>query len=161
VVTHQHNGEWVFLLHRLPREPSGPRIALWRALRRLGALLLGDGLVALPASPRTVEHLEWLAAGIEEQGGCSSVWVARPSARIVGERLAAQSRDAADAEYRAVMREAEAIHGAQPADTRRAVRRLRAELRRIGARDFFRAPAAAASRAAVERLASRSTGVLV
>lgn len=147
------------LLHRLPREPSAPRIALWRALRRLGALLLGDGLVALPATARTVEHLEWLAAGIEERGGSASIWVARPSTRIVGERLVAQSREAVDAEYRAVMREAEAGLAATGTEGRRTVRRLRAELRRIGARDFFGAPAAGASRAAVERLAGQSIEV--
>ena len=27
--------KWVFLLYRLPRDPSTPRIALWRTLRRL------------------------------------------------------------------------------------------------------------------------------
>jgi len=145
----------VFLLHRLPREPSAPRIALWRALRRLGALLLGDGLVALPATARTIEHLEWLAAGIEEQGGSASVWVARPSNRIVGERLEAQSRDALDGEYRALMREAELVYADGEREARRALRRLRGELRRIASRDFFGAPSGAASRAAVERLARR------
>jgi hypothetical protein len=30
-------GDWVLLAYRLPREPSTPRIALWRGLRRLGA----------------------------------------------------------------------------------------------------------------------------
>ncbi len=29
--------DWVLLAYRLPREPSTPRIALWRRLRRLGA----------------------------------------------------------------------------------------------------------------------------
>jgi hypothetical protein len=159
VVTHSSNDEWVFLLHRLPREPSAPRIALWRALRRLGALLLSDGLVALPATARTIEHLEWLAAGIEEHSGSASVWVARPSSRVAGERLAAQSRDATEAEYRAVMRDAEASTGSDRAEMRRTLRRLRAELRRIASRDFFSAPGAAASRAAVERLATESTNV--
>src|SRR5258708_1839751 len=28
--------QWVFLAYRLPREPSTPRIAVWRKLRRLG-----------------------------------------------------------------------------------------------------------------------------
>src|SRR5262249_39018906 len=31
---------WVLLAYRLPREPSTPRIAVWRRLRRLGALQL-------------------------------------------------------------------------------------------------------------------------
>jgi hypothetical protein len=137
----------------LPREPSAPRIALWRSLRRLGALLLADGLVALPASPRTIEHLEWLAAGIEEQGGIASVWVARPTTRATTDRLIDQVRAAADGEYRAVMREAEA-RDLGPVERRRLVRRLRAELRRIGSRDYFAAATGRAARASVDRLAA-------
>jgi hypothetical protein len=147
------SGEWALLQHRLPREPSAPRIALWRSLRRLGALLLADGLVALPASPRTIEHLEWLAAGIEEQGGIASVWVARPTTRATTDRLIDQVRGAADDEYRAVMREAEA-RDLGPVERRRVVRRLRAELRRIGSRDYFAAATGPAARARVDRLAA-------
>lgn len=55
-------GQWVLLAYRLPREPSTPRIALWRALRRLGVGQLTDDLVALPADSRTREQFEWLAA---------------------------------------------------------------------------------------------------
>lgn len=152
--------EWVFLLHRLPREPSAPRIALWRALRRLGAVLLGDGLVALPASVRTIEHFEWLAAGIEEQGGSASVWTARPLSRQVGERLVAEARDEIDAEYRAVMRDAEQALAGGGAEARRALRRLRGELRRIGSRDYFEAASGGPSRNAVERLSNAATEAL-
>jgi hypothetical protein len=42
-------GEWVLLSYRVPREPSTPRIAVWRKLKRLGAAHLSDGLVTLPA----------------------------------------------------------------------------------------------------------------
>ena len=146
--------DWVLLLHRLPREPSAPRIALWRAVRRLGVVLLGDGLVALPATARNVEHLEWLAAGIEEQGGTASTWIARPRLQGTSASFAAQARDAVEAEYRAVMREVRQVGPrASAIDRRRALRRLRAELRRIAGRDYFGAPSAGAAREAVERLA--------
>ena len=42
--------QWVLLCYRLPREPSTPRIAVWRKLKRLGVAQLGDGLVALPST---------------------------------------------------------------------------------------------------------------
>jgi ChrB-like protein len=152
--------EWALLLHRLPREPSAPRIALWRAIRRLGAVLLGDGLVALPASSRNVEHLEWLAAGIEEQGGSASVWVARATTGSTTERLIEQAGTAVEAEYRAVMREAElATPDLTAAERRRLVRRLRAELRRISSRDYFGSAAGSPARSAVERLAAESIKV--
>jgi hypothetical protein len=122
-------------------------------------VLLGDGLVALPASSRTVEHLEWLAAGITEDGGSASVWVARPSVRAVGERLEAQSREGIDAEYRALIQEATAALELGDAEGRRIVRRLRREARRIASRDFFGSPVAASSRAALDRLSRAAVGV--
>jgi len=48
-------GQWVLLSYRLPREPSTPRINIWRKLKRLGVVLISDGLVALPADARTRE----------------------------------------------------------------------------------------------------------
>jgi Protein ChrB, N-terminal len=162
VVTKTNNREWAFLLYRLPREPSAPRISLWRALRRLGAVLVGDGLVALPVSARTIEHLEWLAAGIRDNGGEASVWIAGPTTRRDGEQLARQSRDAADDDYRAVVREADSAAGSDldEAETRRTLRRLRRQLHAISTRDFFGAPSAAKARAAVEALASTRAKVL-
>ena len=67
---------WVFLAYRIPREPSTPRIAVWRKLRRLGAAQLVDGLVALPLTDRIREHFDWLAQEIREYGGEASVWLA-------------------------------------------------------------------------------------
>ena len=63
------------MAYRLPREPSTPRIALWRKLRRLGVVQLVDGLVALPADARTKEQLEWLAEEVLDAGGEATVWV--------------------------------------------------------------------------------------
>jgi hypothetical protein len=92
----------VFLTYRLPREPSAPRLALWRATRRLGALQLGDGLVALPHSTRNLEHVQWLAADIAEHGGSASVWHARADRRRDHEAHVAALRDSVAAEYRVV-----------------------------------------------------------
>ena len=153
MVTQLDNREWAFLLHRLPRLPSAPRIGLWRSLRRLGALLVADGLVALPASPRTIEHLEWLAAGIHENGGEASVWVAKPTTRRTTERLVVQGREAVEGEYRAVIREATDLASLDSADGHRAVRRLRRQLHAIAARDFFDAPSRQRARTAVDALA--------
>ena len=153
MVTHDRNdGEWAFLLHRLPREPSAPRISLWRAVRRLGAVLVADGLVALPATTRSIEHLEWLAAGILDNGGEASVWIARPTTRRTSERLARQARESAESEYVALI--TEAGHAASDlGNGRRALRRLRRQLRLVESRDFFGAPSASRARAAVEELA--------
>lgn len=144
----------MFLAYRLPREPSAPRLALWRALRRLGAHLVSDGLVVLPHSPRNLEHLEWLAASIVEGSGEASVWLAEPTSRRTHDAYADAMRAEVGEEYRAVMREARDARALDGADRRRAVRRLRGQLRRIGARDYFAATAGPDARAAVDRLAA-------
>ena len=57
---------WTLLAYRVPREPSTPRIAVWRRLKKLGVAQIGDGLVAIPADARTTEALEWVA---DDSGG--------------------------------------------------------------------------------------------
>ncbi len=42
---------WMVLIIRVPSEPSRHRVAVWRELRRVGAVQLGQGSWALPSSP--------------------------------------------------------------------------------------------------------------
>ena len=152
-------GEWVFLTYSLPRTPSAPRLSLWRKLKRLGVVQLADGLVALPADARTQEQLEWAADQATAAGGRAGVWLARPTTRAQ-ERELAQTMNAARArEYDALIREAEAALGASEVDRARALRRLRAENRRIRRRDFFRPVEREQARQALSALAA-SLGVL-
>lgn len=129
--------EWVMLSYRLPREPSTPRTALWRRLRRLGVAQVGDGLVALPADARTREQLGWAADDVLENGGDASVWLARPEARAAARALAASMAAARAAEYAALTAQAEAAAGADDDERRRALPRLRRLHREITRRDFF------------------------
>ena len=146
-------GTWVLLSYRVPRVPSSPRIAIWRKLKRLGVAQISDGLVALPADARTREQLEWIAGEVTDAGGGAAVWLGRPVAAAAERELAAGMAAARAAEYRGVVAEAEAAFPAgQPARVA-VLRRLRAELRRIGRRDFFPPPERDLARAAVETLA--------
>jgi hypothetical protein len=72
--------DWVLLAYRLPREPSAPRLAVWRKLKRLGVAQLLDGLVGLPLDSRNREQLEWIADQVVEAGGDASIWTATPAA---------------------------------------------------------------------------------
>jgi hypothetical protein len=42
---------WLVLVIRIPAEPSRHRVAVWRELRRIGALSLGQGVWAVPDVP--------------------------------------------------------------------------------------------------------------
>lgn len=146
-------GRWVLLAYRMPREPSTPRIAVWRKLRRLGVAQILDGLVALPFDARTQEQLEWLADEITDAGGEASLWVARPGSRTQERQLAQRMSADIAAEYRAVQEAATEARAETVGARRRTLGRLRRELRRIRSRDYFPPPEADRARAEVEALA--------
>jgi hypothetical protein len=146
--------DWILLAYRLPRVPSTPRSAVWRRLKRLGVAWLGDGLVALPADPRTREQLEWVAEEVTDHGGEATVWAGRPLDPAATSAVVSRMTAAVAAEYEAVTAQAAALGSAEAADRRRAVIRLRRELHRIQARDFFACPQREAARRAVEQLAA-------
>lgn len=144
--------DWVLLAYRLPREPSTPRISVWRKLRRLGAVQLVDGLVALPASTRNQEQFDWLADEVLDAGGEAWTWTATPGTKDQQRALAARMAEAASGEYRTLREEVEAVLATGTRPSRRTVERLRRELRQIEARDPFPPKDRARARQAVERL---------
>jgi hypothetical protein len=146
-------GRWVLLSYRMPREPSTPRIAVWRKLKRLGVAQLLDGLVALPLDGRNREQLEWLAEEVQEAGGDASIWLAEPTTAAQESRLAATLSRAIGAQYAEVAKQARAAARGNPAKRRRTLARLRRELGRIRRRDYFRAAEREQAHSAVEALA--------
>jgi hypothetical protein len=140
----------VLLAYRLPRDPSTPRIALWRRLRRLGAAQVLDGLVALPRDPATQEAVEWLADEVLEAGGEATVWLAQPAQAVDGRALADRMRAASAAEYSALRAAALRASGGG-----RSLAGLRRSLRGVRSRDYFAAPERQEAEAAVEALARR------
>src|SRR5947208_13625524 len=81
---------WVLLTFRLPREPSTPRITVWRKLRRLGAAQIVDGLVALPLDARTKEQMESIAGEVTEAGGDATIWLGHVGTARAERELAAR-----------------------------------------------------------------------
>lgn len=132
---------WVVLIHRVPREPSTPRIAVWRKLRALGVAQLGDGVVALPEDARTREHLEWVADRVLEAGGTALLLRAQAFGRRDEQTIARGMAAARAEEYEQLRAKAESGAGAVPeVDGRKTLRRLREELRGIQRRDYFPPP---------------------
>jgi len=144
---------WVLLAYRLPREPSTPRSALWRKLRRLGAAQVLDGLAALPLDARNREQLEWLAEEVAQAGGEATIWVGELTSAAQERELAVRMAETVAADYRALIADAAAAREDPPGQRRRTLGRLRRELRRIRARDFFPPPERELAQQAVEELA--------
>jgi hypothetical protein len=149
---------WILLSSRLPRQPSRLRLAVWRRLKKLGAVLLHDSVWVLPIDAKTREAFEWLAEEIEEQGGTALLWEGRSLTSEQDGELVQRFRAEADARYAAIAESAQAIRRATVGSRRKpgaarlvqALRQLRGlerALRLERRRDYFRAPdrAAAAS----------------
>jgi hypothetical protein len=60
---------WIVMLARLPAEPARHRMAVWRELRRSGAISLGQAVWAIPDLPAVRPLLERLAQLVEAAGG--------------------------------------------------------------------------------------------
>jgi hypothetical protein len=148
---------WVVLIYRVPREPSTPRISIWRKLRRLGVAQLGDGAVALPEDARSRELLEWVADQVIEVGGSALLLRAQTLARKDERALAQAMAQARAEEYRALTsRVVETdVAGASSGERTRILRRHHKELRSIQRRDYFPPVERDAAVAAVHDLAAR------
>lgn len=125
-----------------------------RKLRRLGAVQVLDGLAALPLDARNREQLEWLADEAVEAGGEATIWVGELASAAQERELATRMAEMVGADYRVLIDEAAAAREEPEGRRRRSLGRLRRELRRIRARDFFPPPERELAQQAVEALAA-------
>ncbi|MFE5512171.1 Chromate resistance protein ChrB [Streptomyces sp. NPDC056529] len=61
--------KWLILVIKLPADPSRHRVAVWRELRRIGALSLGQGIWAAPEVPVFTEGVQRALELTESAGG--------------------------------------------------------------------------------------------
>jgi len=96
---------WVLLTYKIPREPTTPRVSVWRKLKRMGAVLLHDAVWVLPATPQTRENLQWLATEILEGGNDAMLWEAQLPLPGQDAALVQQFLAQVDREYDAMLAE--------------------------------------------------------
>ena len=150
---------WVLLAFRLPREPSTPRISVWRKLKRIGAAQLLDGLVALPLDHRNREQLEWIAQEVLEAGGEATIWISETSAADEERELVAHMKEVVADDYERLIADVQAAVTQPVGRRRRSLGRLRRELRRIRERDYFPTPERELAEQALDQLASTAEEV--
>src|SRR5258708_3619980 len=98
---------WVLLVYKIPREPTSSRAAVWRKLKRLGALLLHDAAWVLPATAWTREQFQWLAVEIGELGGEAYLWESRLLLNGQAEGLVRQFQTRVETAYQEILDELE------------------------------------------------------
>ena len=98
---------WVLLVYKIPREPTSSRAAVWRKLKRLGALLLHDAVWVLPATPWTREQFQWLTVEIGELGGEAYLWESHLLLYGQSEALVQQFQARVESTYQEILDELE------------------------------------------------------
>ena len=154
---------WDILIYTVPSQPSRKRAAVWRELKKVGAVYLRDGVAVLPAGSGTIEALRRIVALVEGFAGQATVVATADFDASRSAALRAQIATERAAEYAEVVREAEGLlaHLRREAAHRAFTRAERAALERdlgkltrwaaqIRARDYL---AAAEPRALTEVLA--------
>lgn len=145
---------WRLITYRLPAEPSRHRVAVWRELRRLGAVPLQQGTWALPSGEGFDEGFDQVVQTIDAASGQPIVLtvadddasVAQLEALFTEQREAEWSEFLADCDkYEAELRE-EIRKGkltlAELDEEEQSLDRLRRWYRQIRGRDLFGAPGA-------------------
>lgn len=90
---------WLVLLPRVAAEPARHRMALWRELRRSGAVLLGQGVWAVPDLPAVQALVDRLAEMVDAAAGTLLVLSASGHAGQDSDRLEQLYREARELEW--------------------------------------------------------------
>jgi hypothetical protein len=145
---------WRVITYRLPPEPSRHRVAVWRELRRLGAVSLQQGAWAVPDGEPFEAGFAQVVEGIKAAGGQpvvlavadDQVSVAQLEALFTAQREAEWGEFLSDCgKYEAELAD-EVAKGkltlAELDEEEQSLDRLRRWYRTIRARDLFGAPSA-------------------
>ena len=127
-----HEQTWVLLVYKIPREPTSSRAAVWRKLKRLGALLLHDAVWVLPATAWTREQFQWLTVEIGELGGEAYLWESQLLLNGQAQGLIRQFQARVEAAYQEILNELEQ----EEAD----LAALSRKYQQIRAQDYFHCP---------------------
>src|ERR1700704_4189870 len=94
---------WIVLTYKVPRDPTANRVFVWRKLKQRGAIDLQDAAWVLPATPKTQEHFQWLAAEISELGGDARLWLSTLQLEVADETLRKQFEAQVETEYKEII----------------------------------------------------------
>src|SRR6266511_3573959 len=132
---------WVVLVIRLPAGPSRHRVAIWRELRHLGALTLGPGVWAVPATPAFQPGIQRAGELARRADGTVLVLDAQPHDEATGTLLSADFSSARQEEWAEFDADCDK-YVAEFEEEEHSLERLRRWWRDLKARDAFALPEA-------------------
>jgi hypothetical protein len=90
---------WLLLLFSLPTNRNTERVAVWRRLKKLGAVQITTSTYLLPDQPAQYEQFQWLAQQIRDSGGDSTLVRAQEIEGLTKEKVIAMFNDARAKDY--------------------------------------------------------------
>lgn len=94
--------EWLLLIYAVPSQPSRKRAAVWRELKKLGAVYLRDGVALLPRRAELEHRMRTMVARIAEFEGTADLMISPHFAAERVVELVQRFQEDREAEYREV-----------------------------------------------------------
>src|SRR6266478_3030709 len=135
---------WLLLLVRLPATHQAERVAIWRKLKKSGAIPIQTSTYVLPDIPPCYETFQWLTQQIRDAGGDATLIRAREIEGLPNGKLIAQFNAVRAKEYAALRELARSLANRRKRTTNSGDRfdRIRKQFREIRQTDFFNCPRA-------------------
>src|SRR5881296_883895 len=90
---------WLLLLFSLPTNRNTERVAVWRRLKKMGAVQITTSTYLLPDEPAQYEQFQWLAQQTRDYGGDSTLVRAQQIEGLSTEKVVALFNAARDKDY--------------------------------------------------------------
>jgi ChrB-like protein len=163
--------EWAIVTYRVPPEPSRHRVAIWRELRRAGAVPLQQATWALPLHPLTARSIERVLTLVERAEGDAYLFDAKPRDDAMAAALEEAFIEGREEEWHEFLRECdkfddeiakeirtEKFTSAELDEEEQNLDRLRRWHRDLSARDVFGAPSSQEAELRLKASAERLEG---
>src|SRR6516164_1966354 len=130
---------WLLLLARLPATHKAQRVAIWRKLKKSGAIQIQTSTYILPDEPGRYETFQWLTQEIRDAGGDVTLVRAREIEGLPNRKLIELFNTARGKEYAALCEQVRALTRLAKGEKVRtdSVERIRKQFREIRRTDFF------------------------
>jgi hypothetical protein len=135
---------WLLLLFSLPTNRNTERVAVWRRLKKMGAVQIKTSTYLLPDAPAQYEQFQWLAKQIREYGGDSTLVRAQEIEGLTKEKVIALFNDNRAKDYGELRKSLQSFISRrkkmEAEEAASELERLTRQFREARAVDFFDSP---------------------